>query len=128
MPRYDLVKSLSGEFSVETLCAVLGLSRTAYYRYKRGHSYQPTSPKQDKKQLVARVFAAHKRRYGTGLAFQSANRSRASGARLPGGPPAGTDADESGWFTSHSAAAADRLSHLCRARPIVGMAKGIGRT
>ena len=61
---------LSNEFSVEKLCAVLGLSRTAYYRYKRGgpasgQSYQLTGPKQDKKQLIERVFGDHKRRYGS---------------------------------------------------------------
>ncbi len=61
---------LSSEFLVETLCAVLGLSRTAYYRYKRGglasgHSYQLTKPKEDKKQLVERVFGEHKRHYGS---------------------------------------------------------------
>lgn len=56
---------LSSEFSVETLCAVLVLSRTAYYRYKRGQSYQLTGPKQDKKQLIERVFGEHKRRYGS---------------------------------------------------------------
>jgi transposase InsO family protein len=56
---------LSSEFSVETLCAVLGLSRTAYYRYKRGQSYQLTKPKQDKKRLIERVFGEHKRRYGS---------------------------------------------------------------
>ena len=50
---------------METLCAVLGVSRTAYYRYKRGHSYQPTLAKQDKTQLVEQVFRAHKRRYGS---------------------------------------------------------------
>lgn len=50
---------------METLCAVLGVSRTAYYRYKRGQSYQPTAHKQAKKQLVEDVFWAHKRRYGS---------------------------------------------------------------
>lgn len=50
---------------METLCAVLGVSRTAYYRYKRGQSYQPTAEKQTKKQLVEQVFWAHKRRYGS---------------------------------------------------------------
>jgi putative transposase len=50
---------------VETLCAVLGVSRTAYYRYKRGQSYQPTTHQQAKKQLVEQVFWGHKRRYGS---------------------------------------------------------------
>lgn len=44
---------------------MLGVSRTAYYRYKRGQSYQLTAQKQDKKRLVEAVFQAHKRRYGS---------------------------------------------------------------
>lgn len=63
--HYDLIQRLADEFNVETLCAVLGVSRTAYYRYKRGQSYQPTTHQQAKKQLVEQVFWAHKRRYGS---------------------------------------------------------------
>ena len=62
---YDLIDSLSGEFAVSTLCTVLGASRTAYYRYKRGGSYQPTDRREEKKLLVERVFGQHKRRYGS---------------------------------------------------------------
>lgn len=62
---YDLIGTLASEFTVETLCAVLDVSRTAYYRYKRGQSYQLSTQKQDKKQLVERVFEEHKRRYGS---------------------------------------------------------------
>ena len=50
--------------TVETLCSVLGLSRTAYYRYRRGDSYKPTIEKGKKQQLVEQIFADHKRRYG----------------------------------------------------------------
>ena len=50
---------------MDTLCALLGVSRTAYYRYKRGQSYQATTHQQAKKQLVEQVFWAHKRRYGS---------------------------------------------------------------
>lgn len=62
---YDLVDSLSSDFAVSTLCSVLGASRTAYYRYKRGGSYQPTTGREEKKGLVERVFKVHKRRYGS---------------------------------------------------------------
>jgi transposase InsO family protein len=44
---------------------VLGLSRTAYYRYQRGDSYKPTVEKGKKQQLIQQVFAQHKRRYGS---------------------------------------------------------------
>lgn len=56
---------MADEFNVETLCAVLGVSRSAYYRYKRGPSYQLTTHQQAKKQLIEQVFWAHKRRYGS---------------------------------------------------------------
>ena len=62
---YDLIDTLSSEFAVSTLCSVLGGSRTAYYRYKRGGSYQPTVRREEKKLLVERVFDQHKRRYGS---------------------------------------------------------------
>ena len=42
---------------------VLGLSRTAFYRYQRGQSYRPIVEKQGKKQLVEQVFREHKRLY-----------------------------------------------------------------
>ena len=63
--RYELVKCLAEDFSVETLCSVLGLSRTAYYRYLRGASYQLNAKKENNQQLVEQVFAKHKRRYGS---------------------------------------------------------------
>lgn len=63
--RYDLVKCLAQDFRIETLCSVLGLSRTAYYRYVRGGSYQLTAEKKNNQQMVEQVFAKHKRRYGS---------------------------------------------------------------
>lgn len=63
--RYDLVESLANEFPVDLLCAVLGISRSAYYRYQRGASYELKPKKEDNKRLVETVFKAHKRRYGS---------------------------------------------------------------
>ena len=62
---YDLVAELAGEFSVESLCSVLNISRSAYYRYQRGESYQQSTINQQKQQLVEQVFNDHKRRYGS---------------------------------------------------------------
>ena len=67
---YELIDTLSGEFAVSTLCSVLEATgppggRTAYYRYKRGGSYQPTARREEKRLLVERVFGIHKRRYGS---------------------------------------------------------------
>lgn len=62
---YDLVTQLNDEFGVEILCAVLGISRTAYYRYRRGGSYRPSQQKRQHQALVEQVFTRHKRRYGS---------------------------------------------------------------
>ncbi|UHG94983.1 IS3 family transposase (plasmid) [Spirosoma oryzicola] len=56
---------MAAEFAVETLCLVLEVSRTAYYRYLRGESYQLASQKAEYQQLVEQTFAIHKRRYGS---------------------------------------------------------------
>ncbi|WP_460911667.1 IS3 family transposase [Spirosoma areae] len=50
---------------METLCLVLEVSRTAYYRYLRGESYQLTPQQAEHQQLVEQVFRKHKRRYGS---------------------------------------------------------------
>ena len=62
---YDLVAELADEFSVESLCLVLTISRSAYYRYQRGESYQQSTINQQKQHLVEQVFNDHKRRYGS---------------------------------------------------------------
>lgn len=56
---------MASEFVVESLCSVLAVSRTAYYRYLRGDSYQLTPEKTEYQQLVEQTFAKHKRRYGS---------------------------------------------------------------
>lgn len=60
-----MIAELAEEFSVELLCLVLGISRSAYYRYQRGASYQQSVDKQRRQQLVEQVFTEHKRRYGS---------------------------------------------------------------
>lgn len=43
---------------------MLEVSRTAYYRYQRGGSYQVTAAKEDQLGAVGEIFWYHKRRYG----------------------------------------------------------------
>ncbi|GAA4468004.1 hypothetical protein GCM10023189_52580 [Nibrella saemangeumensis] len=43
----------------------MNVSRTAYYRFLRGASYQPSSTQQEYIQAVEQVFKTHKRRYGS---------------------------------------------------------------
>lgn len=44
---------------------MLGVSRTAYYRFCRGDSYQPSQVDRQREEAVEKVFRAHKRRYGS---------------------------------------------------------------
>lgn len=48
-----------------TLCEILQVSRTAYYRYRRGSSYQPTVAKKEYIGAVEEIFWQHQRRYGS---------------------------------------------------------------
>jgi len=73
---------LASKFAVETLCSVLEVSRTAYYRYQRGESYKPTVEKGKKQQLIEHVFANHKRRYGSRRIVAELKPGRRGGARL----------------------------------------------
>ena len=43
---------------------MLQVSRTAYYRYQRGGSYQVTAAKEEQLRAVGEIFWSHKRRYG----------------------------------------------------------------
>ena len=40
------------------------VSRTAYYRYLRAETYQPTETKKEQMEVVEEIFWQHKRRYG----------------------------------------------------------------
>ena len=55
---------MTGEFCIATLCKILEVSRTAYYRYLRGETYQPTETKKEHLEVVEEIFWQHKRRYG----------------------------------------------------------------
>lgn len=79
--RYELIQVLSEEFSIETLCLLLLVSRSAYYRWKRGASYQPTSRQEDNSKLVKAIFSEHKRRYGSRRIVTVRRRGRVAGER-----------------------------------------------
>ncbi|WP_394366285.1 IS3 family transposase [Spirosoma terrae] len=44
---------------------MIGVSRSAYYRYLRGDSYQLTPEKTTCQRVVEQVFAEHRRCYGS---------------------------------------------------------------
>lgn len=60
-----MVNGLSAEHSVLSLCRVLNLSRSAYYAYVSGKSYQPSEKRQTESKELELVFREHKRRYGS---------------------------------------------------------------
>lgn len=62
--RYEFIRSVTGEFPIATLCELLEVSRTAYYRYLRGETYQPSEAKKGQLEAVGEIFWRHRRRYG----------------------------------------------------------------
>lgn len=61
---YQAVQALSKEVNILTLCRVLGVSRSAYYAYKAGDSYELKEEKAMIAQEIKTIFSFHKRRYG----------------------------------------------------------------
>ena len=64
MECYEFIRLVSADFSIFMLCELMEVSRTAYYRYPRGQSYQPATATQEQLKAVKEVFWEHKRRYG----------------------------------------------------------------
>jgi transposase InsO family protein len=62
---YEHICELSELFPVYLICQVLQVSRSAFYAYKSGESYKPSSTKKAHSEQVRRVFIENKRRYGS---------------------------------------------------------------
>jgi transposase InsO family protein len=66
MKRFEMIECLEAEFPIEILCQFLQVSRAAYYRYRKKHTFPGSA---DLGQVIARqvkeVFLTHKKRYGT---------------------------------------------------------------
>lgn len=62
---YQFVKKHSQEYPIEVLCQTVGVSRSAYYTYAKGQTYQPAAKKKERQGAVQAVFSEHKRRYGS---------------------------------------------------------------
>ena len=65
MTMYQFIQKEAQIFPVNLLCEVVGVSRSAYYSYVAGQSYQPTTQKTDVATRLINTFQEHKRRYGT---------------------------------------------------------------
>ena len=57
--------SFSKDYSVEFLCSLFGVSRTAFYRYKRGDSHNSDKKYYRPKHEVRLEFLKHLKRYGS---------------------------------------------------------------
>jgi transposase len=62
---YQFMQQAEQDYSVGQLCQVLGVSRSAYYAYKAGDTYQLSPQKQQQAEQVKDTFTTHKRRYGS---------------------------------------------------------------
>jgi putative transposase len=62
---YTFVQVHSHTYPVGVLCDTVGVSRSAFYAYISGQTYQPTSAKEQQQNAVKSVFSTHKRRYGS---------------------------------------------------------------
>lgn len=62
---YKLITELSNDHPVQLICNTLKVSRSAYYDYQRGLSYQLTEGKKALVMAMHESFADHRRRYGS---------------------------------------------------------------
>jgi putative transposase len=62
---YDLISSLSKNHKISYLCTLFEVSRTAYYRYKRGESYNADSKYNRPKHEIRIEFIRNMKRYGS---------------------------------------------------------------
>lgn len=64
MSIYRFISSISTEFPIKKICELLHVSRSAYYAYTKGLTYQISLDKQILLDEVKSIFTFHKRRYG----------------------------------------------------------------
>jgi len=60
-----LVKQLSAQYSIQRLCALFGISRSAYYAYHAGSTYHLQGVKQTIANRIKEIFDYHQGRYGS---------------------------------------------------------------
>jgi hypothetical protein len=62
---YGFIDRMRSEYPVEMLCRMLGVSRSSYYGWKNGSTYQINYQKGMMEQRGIAVFGENKRRYGS---------------------------------------------------------------
>jgi len=61
---YKVIRALSSEYAVRTLCSVLCVCFSSFYTWRRGGSFRPGPVKKESAEQVKKVFTEHRRRYG----------------------------------------------------------------
>ena len=62
---YEFIKIHSSQHKISTLCEVMKVSRTAFYRYARGDSYDSDKKYLRAKHEIRKEFLVNKKRYGS---------------------------------------------------------------
>ncbi len=62
---YSFIQQVESQFPIQLLCEVFHISRSAYYAYKAGKTYQMSHQQVYESAEVKKAFLLHKRRYGT---------------------------------------------------------------
>jgi transposase InsO family protein len=60
-----VAQTLSNSFSIKQICSQLKISKSAYYSYQKGKTYQPSARKRLLLEAVKNIFDTHKSRYGS---------------------------------------------------------------
>jgi transposase InsO family protein len=63
--KYEFVRSHEKTYACQTQCRTLGISRSAYYRWRRAGSQQVKETLKDLEEKVVQTFQEHRRRYGS---------------------------------------------------------------
>ena len=62
---YEVIEELSSSHTINALCKVLGVSRSAYYAYTSGQSFSHSAKQVELAQQLQEIFDHHRGRYGS---------------------------------------------------------------
>jgi len=63
--KYVFIMENKKFYTIEMMCRVLGVSRSAYYRWQSGKTFKRSSRKKAMKSRIREVYFEHKQRYGS---------------------------------------------------------------
>jgi len=62
---YQFIQEYSKSYPVNLLCKTMGISRSSYYDFRAGHTFQPSQARLEVSAQVKMVFDSNRRRYGS---------------------------------------------------------------